>query len=440
MPILIALLFIFTYQFLKIQFAYKNKAVNDFNKIDSIDKEYQLYLLFLGIMIPIFEIIFEIFKVRPKSMFAVNCTVGAFFIVLYFISKKSDRVLKNIQPFFVIIYFGYFSFIARNMVFRDDIIPMIGFVLSFFFAYNVIKPMKLYWSFVVYSFAILLATAIFELMPLRTIIILTNYCCLIAFINYIRHVSRIIAKDKFRFTNEIVHKGNTLTIAANKKGELSFCSESITEILGYSPEEVMGLQFWALTEDPEFVGKEYHADYIDNRLYIRKLKCKNGEYKYIQWKDKKFTEDMIIGIGQDITDQVHFQSQYRNLVETATDLIYEVNAAGGITYVNPFAIKTLGYTKEEILSMNYQDFLPKDHLEAVTEFYTNLPEGSDYTDFVFPIRKKNNEVVWVSQKVTVKKGESNDVVGYSAFARDITLIKNLETEHYERARKVRTHN
>jgi len=37
--------------------------------------------------------------------------------------------------------------------------------------------------------------------------------------------------------NEIVNKGNSITIAANKKGEVSFCSESVQDILGYTPEE-----------------------------------------------------------------------------------------------------------------------------------------------------------------------------------------------------------
>jgi hypothetical protein len=40
--------------------------------------------------------------------------------------------------------------------------------------------------------------------------------------------------------------------------------------------------------------------------------------------------------------------------------------------------------------------------------------------------------MWVSQRVTVRK-HGDEVLGYSAFARDITLIKNLESEHYARA-------
>ena len=136
------------------------------------------------------------------------------------------------------------------------------------------------------------------------------------------------------FANEIVNKGNTLTIATNKKGELLFCSDQITEFLGYTKEEVMGFGFWNLTEDPDFIGEAYHENYIDNKFHIRKVKCKNGDYKFIQWKDRKFSENLIIGIGQDVTEQMHVQNQYKNLIENANDIIYETNLKGNYIFIN----------------------------------------------------------------------------------------------------------
>ncbi|MBC7606064.1 MAG: PAS domain S-box protein [Burkholderiales bacterium] len=442
LSLLIGVLLLLIYRFLKVQSQHSRKVAESYNKTDALNKEYQLYLLFIGVIVPTVEIIFEIYKVRSQSLLLTNCLIGIFFITLYFISKKSALLLTKIQPFFVVVYFVYFALIARNLIFRNyDIITILALVLSFFFAYNVIKPIRVYWIFVVLVFIFLFAIVVFDWLPLKTIIVIFSYCILVVFVNYIRHISLLNIRDKFRFTNEIVHKGNSLTIATNKKGALSFCSESITEILGYTPEEVLGFGFWHLTEDEEFIGEEYHQDYVNNRLHLRKLKCKNGEYKYIQWKDKKFNEDLIIGIGQDVTEQIHFQNQYRNIIEAATDLIYEVNEQGEITYASPFTIKTLGYTREEILGQHYTSFIQKDYKERVQEHYSNtIDETENYIDLVFPLVKKNNEMLWISQKVTLKKGESEANIGYFVFARDVTLIKNLEAEHYARAQKVRIHN
>ncbi|WP_264521751.1 PAS domain S-box protein [Flavobacterium sp. N1994] len=171
------------------------------------------------------------------------------------------------------------------------------------------------------------------------------------------------------------------------------------------------------------------------------MKCKNGDHKYIQWKDKKYTEDIIIGIGQDVTGQILLQNQYRSLIESAADLIYEIDLDSKITYVNQFTEKTLGFPKEEVLDNYFYKFIRSDYVDYVVDFYKDIPtEANEYSDLVFPILKKDKDIVWVSQKVTLKKDENDEVIGFSAIARDITLIKSLEIEHYNRSKKVRIHN
>jgi hypothetical protein len=41
---------------------------------------------------------------------------------------------------------------------------------------------------------------------------------------------------------------------------------------------------------------------------------------------------LIIGIGQDVTE--HVKTQKENLVESAYDLIYELNQDGNFTFIN----------------------------------------------------------------------------------------------------------
>jgi hypothetical protein len=55
--------------------------------------------LLLGGLLPLVEIIFEVFKVREKSLLLFNSLLGLLFLALYFISKKSPLVLRNIKPF-----------------------------------------------------------------------------------------------------------------------------------------------------------------------------------------------------------------------------------------------------------------------------------------------------------------------------------------------------
>ena len=41
---------------------------------------------------------------------------------------------------------------------------------------------------------------------------------------------------------------------------------------------------------------------------------------------------------------------------------------------------------------------------------------------------KNKETVWLSQNVTVKRNELQKITGYTVIARDITLVKQIESE------------
>lgn len=441
-PFLFLLLFLLIYKFSKIKSILDNKYLENHSKEDSKSEEYQLYLLFLGIVIPIFEITFEVFSVRTKSLLVVNCSLGAFLLAVYFFSKKSPFVFRNIQQIFKVLFLLSFGFISRNLIYSSpDILPGIAFIIAFFFSYSILKPIKLYWFFVVAVFAYLLSIFIFELVPLNTAIMLFNYSLLVSVVNYIRHASIVNIKDKFSFTNEIVNKGNSLSVASNKKGEIIFCSENILQILGYTPKEVMGLEFWRLTEDQEFIGERQHEKYVDEQLYTRKLKCKDGDYKYIQWKDKKFLNNLFIAIGQDITNEIQIQNQYKNLIQTATDIIFEVNDDGNFTFINDFTIKILGYDENEILTRNYSEFIRPDYINETIRFYQNLEENEfDFPTIEIPLLKKSGDLIWISQKVIIRRNDSNKIIGYSGIARDITILKNIEAENSIRHKKNEEYN
>ncbi|MBW4360975.1 PAS domain S-box protein [Flavobacterium taihuense] len=414
------------------------KNVDNLSTEESDKREYQLYLLFLGLVIPFLEILFELFHVRPKSLLINNFSIGCFFLLLFLISEKSKYLYNRIKTIYIFLFYVYSLLVGYNIIFlQQDIIPTYAFIVLFFFSYIIIKPIKKYWIFSGFVFCYLILLYAFDLVPVKRAVILINYGIMVFIINHIRHVSLTKIQEKFNFTNEIVNKGNSLTIATNKEGKVTFCSDTITSILGYTPNEVMGFGFWKLTEDPEFIGSEYHENFVDNRLYIRKLKCKNGEYKFIQWIDKKFAEDSIIGIGQDVTNEIKIRKQYETLIQTAVDIIFEANYRGDITFVNDYAIKLLGYTKEEFISKNFSSLIRKDYITNTMSFYQNILDIEDnFTTLEFPILKKNGEEVWISQNVFIRRNSFGEIDGYSGIARDITLLKDIEDEKSKRQDKI----
>ncbi|TDW48897.1 PAS domain S-box-containing protein [Flavobacterium sp. 270] len=438
---LFAFLALLVYQFFRI----KSKIgyfIEKKKEVETASKEYQLYILFFGIAVIVIEIINEIFKIRPKSLLVVNVTIGILVLLIYLITDKVKWLRDRIQQIFIFFFFIYISYVLSNVILlTNDVVPIIVFLISFFFSYNILKPIKIYWFFVALVFAFLIITVAFTIIPIKSSILLINFCILIFIINQVKYAVLLNNRDNFRFSNEIVHKGNSLTIATNQKGEILFCSETITSILGYQPDEVMGHKFWELTKDKDFLEKVYHIHHEENKLYMRKLKAENGEYKYIQWKDKKFSEDLIISIGQDVTEQIIVQDQYKNLIQTATDIIFEIDADGRFTFVNEFAYAILGYSDNEILHHHYSNFIHEDYLLNAVDFYENLAiDENNFPLIEIPILKKNGEELWVSQKLIIRKNDLGQTIGFAGIARDITEIRNIENEKKSRLEKIEAYN
>ncbi len=418
------------------------KKIKNFSIVDSDKKEYQLYILFIGLILPSIEIIFELYHVRPKSLLINNFIIGILFLILYIASEKSSYIYNRIRSIYTTIFVLYFILVFYNIIFLpQDVVPTYGFIVILFFSFIVLKPVRNYWIFIGIVFLFLSLLYIYELIPIAKTVVLFAYFVMIVLINYIRHMSISEISEKLSFSSEIVNKSSSLTIGANIKGEIKFCSDNIITILGYTPEEVKGLEFWRLTEDPEFIGIDYHKPFVDNRLYVRKLKCKNGEYKFIQWIDKKFSDDLIIGIGQDVSNEIRLRNQYENLIQTANDIIFEVDEKGTFTFVNEFSIKALQYSREELLSKNFSSLIRKDYVTNTMSFYKDRDHiENNFTTLEFPIIKKNGEEMWVSQNVFVKRNNFGTINGYSGIARDITLLKSIQDEKAKRQLKIQKYN
>ncbi|MEZ4838578.1 PAS domain S-box protein [Flavobacterium sp.] len=372
-----------------------------------------------------------------------NLIFGLVFLGIYLLSKKSIRVFNLLRHLFIFFYLVYLSIVLRNLVVYEpmELITFSAMLILFFFSYNVFKKNRHYWLFVLSVLILFLTLIITGIINFKIGVICVISFILIIILNYVRHNSILNTKEKFLFANEIVNKGNSLVIATKKNGELTYCSENINTILGYQVDEVLGMGFWKLTEDPEFIGEDYHQDYQKDRIYKRKLKCRDGQYKFIQWVDKEFGEDLFVGIGIDVTEQINIENQYKNLVESATDLIFETDKKGKFTYINSFSCELLQYTLEELIQFHFGELIREDYQKELIQYYTEELNKTEIPRLLeFPIMKKNGSEVWISQKITVKKNDLGEIIGYSGIARDITLIRNLEIERNQRQDKIKKYN
>jgi PAS domain S-box-containing protein len=120
------------------------------------------------------------------------------------------------------------------------------------------------------------------------------------------------------------------------------------------------------------------------------------------------------------------EKKYREVVETASDIIYQTDRKGFFTLVNPVGLRITGYDEEELIGKSYLDLIPPDHTKTVERFYgTQVVEGLPITYHELPMVTKQGETVWLGQNVQLLI-EDEAVVGFQAIARDITDRKRAE--------------
>jgi PAS domain S-box-containing protein len=397
------------------------------------------YLLYFGIIVIVTGVFYIYLKIINENQLVPRIIFGSSCLLLYFLTNY-NIVLKNLKYIFIS-YFGLLAAICFQSLSLNTI-PLyitIEFLLILFFAYNVFDKFK---SYIIFSAIILIALFVLFLTIKRNreiylILIIANVIVLI--INFSRRSYSLNANEKLIFTNNIINQSNSITLACDNLGNVKFCSDSITKILGYTPEEILDKQFWKLTGDADFREVDYNDIFKPNSIFVRKVKTKSGDTKYIQWSDAKYGDNLFIASGYDITEKVEVEKQYQNLVQFASDIIYEIDKYGNFTFVNPFGLKTLGCKNEDIIGTHFADLILEEDRQRVIDFYSKIED--DQTEFEildFPIRNLKNEIFWFSQKVSIKKTESDKVFGFSAIVRDVTKIK--EIEKLENIRKLKLEN
>jgi PAS domain S-box-containing protein len=132
------------------------------------------------------------------------------------------------------------------------------------------------------------------------------------------------------------------------------------------------------------------------------------------------------------------ERQLRELVETATDMIYELEDNGKFSFVNPVLESVTEFSREELLDKRYWELVHPDEREDVVKFYTTQRNDHGETSFRrLRIVSRSGKTVWVDQNARMfyKDGWAYKV---SVVARDVTRLREAEQRVAESERLFRT--
>ncbi|MTJ07773.1 PAS domain S-box protein [Anabaena sp. UHCC 0204] len=121
------------------------------------------------------------------------------------------------------------------------------------------------------------------------------------------------------------------------------------------------------------------------------------------------------------------KERFRNLVETCSDWIWEVNESGAYTYASPQIINVLGYSPTEILGKTPFDFMPPAEAERVLpEFMQFLSVQAPFQCLENTNRHKDGRLIILETSAVPIFDEDRKFCGYRGIDRDITIRKLSE--------------
>lgn len=131
-------------------------------------------------------------------------------------------------------------------------------------------------------------------------------------------------EDQLRFSDEILRNSKALVLTSDDKGDVRYISPSVTELLGYSQEDVFQKGWWQiafpdpLEREPEIQRYQEMAARrrsITGKSYERRIPDSKGNIHWILFQDAPGPNNTVISIGQDISQRKKTEEELKHIAD-----------------------------------------------------------------------------------------------------------------------------
>jgi PAS domain S-box-containing protein len=133
------------------------------------------------------------------------------------------------------------------------------------------------------------------------------------------------------------------------------------------------------------------------------------------------------------------EEKYRNILENIEDGYYEVDFAGNLTFFNDSLCRLYGYSKEELMGMNYRQYAAdKETAKNVFQAYNKVYNtGELIKEFNWQAIRKDGTKIYAELSISLKKDLSGNSIGFKGIIRDVTERKQADEKLRNEEQKFR---
>ena len=231
------------------------------------------------------------------------------------------------------------------------------------------------------------------------------------------------------------------TIFIWQDSEFRYTNPAMSRLTGYAPQELIGRNVWSLIH-PEFreliqerVAAWQRGDSVPARSEF-KILTKSGEARWVN-ADSTFIEfdgcPAALTIAFDSTEHKlaeealnASEERYRNIVETAQEGIWMVDAQAKTTYVNQRLAQMFGCTRDEMLGLSVFEFVADAARQEARVLLERGRQGTKgHYDFRF-VRKDGSDLWTIVSTTPLFDGEGR-------FAGGLAMLVDVTQHHWAEA-------
>ena len=237
----------------------------------------------------------------------------------------------------------------------------------------------------------------------------------------------------------------------DERGAVLYASPATARLLGRTIADIVGTNVfkWVHEDDMATFTANFNQRLEQPGIAVRngfRLRHRDGSWRYVESVGVNRLDDpsirgIIVNYRDDTDRKVAEaalqagEARFRQLVEHASDIIYNCDVEGLFTFCNPTAVRLMKYSEQELLGRNYLTLIRHDYQQRAFDLYERqITERTPSTYFEFPAIAKDGTELWLGQNVQVLL-DGDQVTGVQAIARDITARRALE-ERLRQAQKM----
>ena len=153
----------------------------------------------------------------------------------------------------------------------------------------------------------------------------------------------------------------------------------------------------------------------------------NQELAFQNEEKAKRAAELIIA-NKNLENHVEHISHFAAIVESTDNAIISKSLDGTIKSWNNAAEKMFGYSKEEAIGKNITIIIPPEYIYEEVIILNRIKNNENIDNYETVRKNKSGENIYVALTISAIKDQSDNIIGVSKIARDITLKKKSEAE------------